>query len=211
MYRRDGWNDSAISFQYTYYPADSGCSWSAGGPTGSGTTVAQKGCSWINTSTQTPDCCEGNCPGTCWSCIYDLQATGERVIGKPLIAGGVVFFTSFVPSALSTATSASCQAGGTGYLYLFDYCCNQSDCPGWPPGFNPLTDPTAAAVNFQRSSNDLYGVQVNLGSGVPSQPVLNSTGSQVIIQMSTAQIKSVGVNLAQPPNQVQGWREAPSH
>ncbi len=196
----------------SYYPADSGCSWSAGGPAGSGTTVAEKGCSWINTSTKppTPDCCEGTCPGTCWSCIYDLQTTGERVIGKPLIAGGVVFFTTFVPSALSVATSASCQAGGTGYLYAFDYCCNEPDCPGWSVGYNPLGDPTAAAVNFQKSSDGtLYGVQVNLGAGVPSQPVLNSAGNNVIIQMSTAQIKSVGVNLAQPQNQVQGWHEPP--
>jgi hypothetical protein len=141
------------------------------------------------------------------------------MIGKPLIAGGVVFFTTFVPSGLSTTsttTSASCQAGGTGYLYAFDYCCGQTDpagqpsCPKWPPAYSPIENATAVAVSFPRPGGGIYGAQVNLGTGVPSQPILNSAGNTVLIQMSTAQIQSVGVNLLNPPNQVQGWREQPS-
>jgi len=194
------------------YPADTGCSYTASGSPGSGTTVAQSGCQWINAS-GTPDCCEATCPGTCWECIYDLQQPGERMVGKPLIAGGVVFFTTFVPSGLTTPTgttiSTSCQAGGNGYLYAFDYCCGQSGCQGWEVGYSPLTNPTSASVTFPRSGGGIYGVQVNLGTGVPSQPILNSAGNTVLIQMSTAQIQTVGVTLSQPPFQVQGWRELP--
>jgi type IV pilus assembly protein PilY1 len=90
------------------------------------------GCKWMS-SEGNGDCCEAqsgtsvacNDPGLanppCWQCVYDLPLpstagqAGERVTNKALIAGGLVFVTSFLPPA------DRCTAQGEGYLYIFDY------------------------------------------------------------------------------------------
>jgi type IV pilus assembly protein PilY1 len=192
------------------YSADGGdCSWNAAGPPGTSTSIAHKGCRWttLSSGVAADDCCEGTCPGTCWSCVYDLMQAGERVIGKPLIAGGIVFFTTFTPSVITGADV--CQAGGSGYLYAFDY-----QCQPWPPNFLPIQDSTLIAEQYQVTVNgqtQTYGVRVNLGSGVPSQPVLDPGGNQVFVQFSTAKMGVYRVNLLDPMNQIQGWREQPAN
>ncbi len=116
-----------------------------------------------------------------------------------------MFFTSFTPT--NTASTDACQAGGTGYLYAFDY-----QCGAFPQGFLPIQDHTVITEQFGPPGGDvIYGVRVNLGSGVPSQPILDPTGQNIIIQESTAQLKRVGVNLLEKMNQIQGWREQPSN
>ena len=190
------------------YSADGGsCNWTAAGPPGTSTTVSHTGCRWttVSSGSAVNDCCEGTCPGTCWYCVYDLMQPGERVIGKPLIAGGIVFFTTFTPTV--TTGADVCQAGGTGYLYAFDY-----ECKPWPVGFLPIQDPTLIAEQYQvtvSGQTQTYGVRLNLGSGVPSQPVLDPGGNQVFVQFSTAKMGVVRVNLLDPTNQIQGWREQP--
>ncbi|MGO9116404.1 MAG: hypothetical protein ACLQPD_02210 [Desulfomonilaceae bacterium] len=118
-----------------------------------------------------------------------------------------MFFTSFTPS--TTVATDVCQAGGTGYLYALDY-----ECQAFPAGFSPFTDATVIAEQFGITSGGTtysYGAKVNLGSGVPSQPILDPTGNHIIIQESTAKLQSVSVNLLDKSNQVQGWRKAPSN
>jgi len=174
-------------------------------------------------SNSTPDCCEGSCPDpccyqqpvptgcdscpqVCWSCVYDFLQPGERVVGKPIIAGGLVFVTSFTPT--NTAATDLCQAGGAGYLYAFDYMCKP-----FPFGFSPIQDPTLIAEQFTVTTGGqtaTYGLKVNLGSGVPSQPVLNSSGNYLFTQMSTAKMVVTPVNLLEKMNQIQGWREQPT-
>jgi len=79
-------------------------------------------CNWIENST--PDCCESNCSDSCWSCVFDFNQPGEKVLYSPLVASGLVFVTSFVPD------DDPCSAGGRGYLYILKYDCKDlfTDC-----------------------------------------------------------------------------------
>jgi type IV pilus assembly protein PilY1 len=197
------------TFRCTGASTDSGCSYSVTTTSGSST---QSGCQWSLTAsdgTVSSDCCESNCgatsPAPCWTCVYDLQETGEKVINKPLIAGGVVFFTSFVP--ISSASDV-CGVGGSGYLYAFDYMCQ-----AFPEGFNPIPSGTnmitltSTSSTSSSSSSSITGVRVDLGLGVPSQPVLDSSGKYVIVQTSSGQLSRIGVNLLTPPTSLKGWKE----
>jgi type IV pilus assembly protein PilY1 len=124
----------------------------------------------------------------------------EKIIGKPIIAGGVVFATSFVPT-----TNDPCQSGGRGFLYAFDYMCRP-----FGKSFNPITEGSTYAIQvFPTSSrNDaISGARMSLGLGVPSQPVLDSTGKYIIVQTSNAEIFRVNVNLEEKMNQIKGWTE----
>ncbi len=209
-------NCGSNTFRCTGSTSDSGCGYSVNnattstGAASSGTT-SQSGCQWTipgSGNSVTPDCCESNCnstsPTPCWSCIYDLQQTGEKIINKPLIAGGVVFVTSFVP--ISSASDV-CGVGGAGYLYAFDYMCQ-----AFPPGFNPIPDGnnmvTFGGGSGGGSTAGIYGTRVDLGLGVPSQPVLDSSGQYVIVQTSSGQLSRVGVNLLSPPANLKGWKES---
>ncbi len=183
--------------------AESGCTWTAktkDPATGLDIAVTHRGCHWYNPDTGTPDCCESSCASPCWQCVFDLQETGEKVIGKPLIAGGVAFFTSFKPT-----TNDTCQAGGAGYLYAFDYMCRP-----FPPGFNPFQNTTLGVETFPGPLGEadmISGARVSLGAGVPSQPVLDSTGKFIIVQTSNAELFRVSVNLEERMIQIKGWNE----
>jgi type IV pilus assembly protein PilY1 len=180
--------------------------------TGGKTDVTLSGCQWLvpdktNSANDVADCCEDDCVSTtarpCWNCVYDLTDKGEKVINKPLIAGGIVFFTTFSPL---TKSQDVCKAGGIGYLYAFDYMCQR-----FPEGFNPIADLAAGQMmtlfKANNSGTEIFGAKVELGLGVPSQPVLDSTGNYLIIQRSTAEISRVAVNLLTPVANLKGWKE----
>jgi hypothetical protein len=171
------------------------------------------GCTWINSSGD-PDCCQqsgcgakdssGYYPSACFQCVYDLTQplTGgpaERFTAKPLIAGDLVFATSFMPS------SNPCDYTGYGFLYIFNYLCDTL-----PDDFKPITDPlfTPYLTTIPEGASGSYtGVRLDLGAGMPSRPVLDSSGKNVIVQMSDGTLKRVPVNLKAKPVQVQGWQE----
>ncbi len=172
----------------------------------------KEGCTWSNTSTGEGDCCENDCSSsTCWSCVYDLThptnsdvLAGERVINKAAIRDGWVYVTTYQPP------SEACSAFGPGYLYIFDYMCRP-----FRPEDAPINIPQAEAINLHSDGQGQQvaaGLVVDLTSveggapGVPSPPVLDSSGA-VIIQLSNASI----IRIPPPPGQsapkVQGWRE----
>jgi type IV pilus assembly protein PilY1 len=187
------------------------------------------GATWMK-STGVYDCNERNnasCANPCWKCIYDLTlpiasssqccwATnsagactkycqagdpGERITSKALIAGKLIFVTSFLPPP------DPCTFTGQGYLYIFHYACS-----AFPDGFNPLTDPGDRLLAFPPiykpgSTSDVLGLRLPLGAGMPSEPILDSSGKHVLIQMSTAEIKKIGVELLEKPFSFKGWRE----
>ncbi|MBI4963373.1 MAG: hypothetical protein HY913_08850 [Desulfomonile tiedjei] len=147
-----------------------------------------KCCEWkLAPPTGGPDCCQGTCTKSCsgspekcspcWSCIYDFATPGERVIGDPLIAFGLVFFTTYIP------TSDPCAAGGHGWLYMLDY-----RCQSLGDGFNPVSE------SFGRNVIQLpdFGAKVDLGTGMPSEPVMDSTGEYVFVQKSDATVVKIG-------------------
>lgn len=168
-------------------------------------TRGDKCCNWA-TSANTPDCCEQatvtpianatrscpncasssstDCPTTdssgqtkpCWSCIFDFSDAGERVVGKAVISGGYVFFTTYTPP------DPGCSTGGTGRLYIMDY-----RCKTFPDNFNPLLGSGGYSVTQLTTTEAVphqYGIAVNLGTGMPSRPVLDSKGQSVLIQKS---------------------------
>jgi type IV pilus assembly protein PilY1 len=175
-------------------------------------------CVWIKDDGVTRDCGETSCPqpanpsnscaDPCWNCIFDLTGPsadsthtkpGERVIRKALIAGGLVFVTSYIPP------QTICEAQGSSMLYVLSY-----NCGVIPGGKNIFLDSSVTAVGLQTGTTNAYdprGWVVDLGSGVASNPVLDSSGTHVIIQMSTGQIQNFNVQLPQNPIQPIGWRE----
>jgi type IV pilus assembly protein PilY1 len=171
------------------------------------------GCTWMRLDSSSvaacsgptcSDCCEGAkdtpCPtGACWRCVYDLQDKGEKVINKPLIAGGIVFVTTFSP--LKQADDP-CMAGGRSYLYAFDYMCQP-----FPDGFRPFPDIISYTIKANTTGSQILGQKADLGLGVASQPVLDSTGNSLIIQNSQGQITRVQVNLLSPVASLKGWKE----
>ncbi|MFC1835330.1 pilus assembly protein, partial [Thermodesulfobacteriota bacterium] len=167
----------------------------------------------------TPDpssCCDKADPNCyqqpCWACVYDFThplpgeadagSPGERMINKVVIAGGLTFATTFTPSL------DLCSGVGIGRLYIFHY-----QCKLLPDDYNPLREPGTLNWSYIHSPNTpqgVIGVQVNLGPGMPSQPILDSSGENVIVQSSTADLLVVPVRLPGEPTDVKGWREVES-
>ena len=134
------------------------------------------------------------CSTECYQCIMDLTTPGEKVLGKPLVAGGLVFFTTYVPQA------STCGAGGEGYVYVVDYMCR-------PLSRNPFADAgLAATIYYGSNGTDMSAVRASLGSGMPSDPVLDSKGEHVLIQTSDAEIKRIPVDIG-ARNLLKGWHE----
>lgn len=168
-----------------------------------------------------PDTCEGACnvesnpSSTCWSCVFDFASESERVIGRSVVFGGYVFFTTYIPRQQVTTTGCTTTAAGvgSGFLYVFDYRCRAfSDNPvpdlGSEAGSGNLTTGGAGGAD---ANLNFYGVKVGLGEGMPSQPVLDSKGENVIIQKSDATLKRIGADTDPDadgkPGDVVGWSE----
>ncbi len=166
-------------------------------------------CTWVKASGG-GDCCETtntNCISPCWNCIYNLKAEGERIIDSVLVAGGLVFFTTFVPN------SEPCAAGGNAYLYVVDYQCRElSMNPLASSGFRLQTP-----FDFQNMQTGEYarlldgtktiGYIARIGVGMPSLPVLDSSSQYLFVQTSMAQIHRIRVELQDKPLYLRGWKE----
>jgi hypothetical protein len=168
------------------------------------------GCTWF--TPDGADCCESDstgqlsCADACWSCVLDLVnplnepgKAGERVTNKALIAAGLVFITTYAPP------EDPCVAQGKGYLYILDYMCGP-----FPEGLNPVQGAADYTWLFRNNSigePQIYGIQVDLGVGMPSAPVLDSSGQSIIVQMSNADLIRIEVDLPVKRVKVRGWRE----
>jgi type IV pilus assembly protein PilY1 len=160
------------------------------------TATFSPGCNWVS------NCCASNCTG-CWSCVYDLLSTGERVIDSALVAGGLVFFTTFIPK------TDPCAVGGSAYLYIFNYQCGAlSIDPFANSGFALKTSETQVTQGGQYAAlTSGAGYVAMLGSGMPSRPVLDSSGEYVFIQTSDGRIHRIKVELETPPMIPMGWKQ----
>jgi hypothetical protein len=118
------------------------------------------------------------CGTDCWDCVYDLTLggtdaqPGERLVGRPLIDNGRLFFTTYLPQM------DECEYRGSSYLYIFNYMCG-------PLTDMPLQDPGAYNTVWLPGN---IGVRAELGAGLASAPVIDSSGNRVIVQMSDARI-----------------------
>lgn len=175
------------------------------------------GCTWVKTN-GTADCCESadaTCTNPRWTTIYDFTRSGERVVDSLLVAGTLVFVTSFVPG------EDTCSANiGDAYLYVFDYlggALPASVNPFQSSGFTTVANPNAitaaneyAAITTNTGvagTTQTVGHVAKLGSGMPSRPVLDSSSKYVLVQTSDAQIHRIRVSVPQRPFYNLGWSE----
>jgi type IV pilus assembly protein PilY1 len=117
-----------------------------------------------------------------------------------------VFFTTFVP------TSEPCAVGGYSYIYVVDYMCgNVNPDPFRNSGFHSQIDLSQLTQggDYARISqgSQTVGYAAMLGPGMPSRPVLDSSGEYVFIQTSDGRIHRIKVELPIRPMELKGWRE----
>jgi type IV pilus assembly protein PilY1 len=115
-----------------------------------------------------------------------------------LIIAGKVFVTTYVPPF------DPCGFTGQGYLYVFDYMCQP-----FPLDYNPFPEETETVIIPSTTGDGTpTAYQLSLGSGVPSRPVVDSRGENIIVQMSDGTIKRTKVDLGSAkPVQFKGWRQ----
>ena len=178
----------------------------------SGTSYKGDRSNWV-ASDGNPDCGESVCTGIdpCWTSIYDFTRNGERVIGSALVAGELLFVTTFVPETDPCGVSV-----GESYLYIFDYLARPlKKDPLEDSGFE-RKDAAGFKGQYARIHQDVtqngtaqskhIGSVAHLGTGMPSQPVLDSSGKYVLVQTSDAEIQKIRVNLNQRPFYFKGWK-----
>lgn len=140
----------------------------------------------------------------CYECLLDFVAAGERVVDSALVASEMVFFTTFIPDM-----NTSCSAGGNAYLYAVDYLCRNMS-------LDPFAE-SGLSYSWLGESNWTDGslpdgpqakvFRARVGAGMPSRPILDSSGKFLFVQTSDARIHKIRVKLPGNPLQVKGWKE----
>jgi type IV pilus assembly protein PilY1 len=165
------------------------------------TSTFETGCSWLQ-SDGSPDCCESVCPSGCWNCVYDLLSPGERVVDSALVAGGTVFFTTFVPK------NDPCSAGGDAFLYAVDYLCGVPKRDTFEDsGFTEVTM-TPDQLDTGEYTAVVAGDKVTayvlkIGQGMPSRPVMDSSGESLFVSIA-GDISRLNVDV--PTVETMGWK-----
>lgn len=163
------------------------------------------GCRWRKPETigAGEDCCRSDCADDlCWRCVFDLVIDGERITEKAVIAGELTFLTSFRPRP-----ATDCNTDAEGFLYIFDYMCRP-----FAEDFDPaqkLEELGFRILRFKTEDtvNRLFGERISLGAGIPSAPVLDPEGENVIIQTGEGKVLKLPVELRTKRATVKGWLE----
>ena len=136
-------------------------------------------------------------PGGWYFNLENGSDPSERVINRPTILGGIIFFTTFLPD------SDVCSYGGSSNLYALNY----------------ITGTAGNTAVIGTSSTGEILSKLDLGAGMASGIAIHvgrgdsggggeGTGANAYIQMSTGQIVSTNVN---PPGVIRSgiasWRE----
>ena len=113
--------------------------------------------------------------------------SGERIISRPLIIGGVVFFTSYTPD------DDECSFGGSSRLYGLDY---RTGVPG------------ETSILGMDTEGWLFEY-VFIGEGVPSAPAAHiglSDKAMIAVQLSTGAISQQDASIISPKSKSLFWR-----
>ncbi len=111
-----------------------------------------------------------------------IDSLAEKSLNKPIIIGGALLASTFVPS------DDPCALGGTGFLYALYYLTGTAY-------YNPiLARGTPGATGVGANDNP---IKINLGEGQPSAPAIHigATGERTFIQTPTGAVVSVGTVL----------------
>ena len=112
---------------------------------------------------------------------------GERITNHPLIIGGVVFFTSYIPN------DDICSFGGSSRLYGVDY---RTGVPG------------ETSILGMDEDGWLYEF-VEIGEGVPSSPAVHvglTDDAMIAVQLSTGAISQTSASINSPKSKGLFWR-----
>jgi len=122
--------------------------------------------------------------------------SGERVTASPLVAGGIVFFTTFEPDI-----DDPCKCGGTARLYAVQY--NTGCAPD-----SPVLDVNGDGVVDE--SDKIGGAvprSIIVGHGLPSDIIFNPADNQIIIQTSDTTVHAITVKLVGERIKIHTWRQ----
>ena len=109
----------------------------------------------------------------------DGSLQGERNIGQAALIGGLLSFTTFVPS------DDICVAGGESYLWALYYKTGTAY-------YNPILG--TSSMNINGSMQDIANRKISMGEGLTASPSIHTgreKGSVVFVQSSTGEIKRI--------------------
>jgi|GEM_PF-1505622 len=122
--------------------------------------------------------------------------SGERVTASPLVAGGVVFFTTFEPDI-----DDPCKCGGIARLYAVQY--NTGCAPD-----SPVLDVNGDGVVDENDKIDgTVPRSIIIGHGLPSDIIFNPADNQIIIQTSDTTVHAIMVKLLGERIRIHTWRQ----
>lgn len=121
----------------------------------------------------------------------------ERVVASPLVAGGVVFFTSFIPD------DDVCGGNGEAWLYALDY---ETGLPPKEPVFDVNGDGVFDEDDMVTHDDKSYPVAaIPIGRGIPSAPVLE--GDMIFVNTTDATRPGLPVNLPTLKAALSAWKD----
>ncbi len=121
----------------------------------------------------------------------------ERVIAKSLVAGGVVFFTSFIPD------EDVCGGNGTAWLYALDY---ETGLAPSEPVFDLNGDGLYNNDDLVVYDGKSYPVvAVPIGRGIPSAPVLED--DKIFVNTTDTARPGLPVNLPKLKATISSWKD----
>jgi type IV pilus assembly protein PilY1 len=103
---------------------------------------------------------------------------GEKVVSSPLVFGGIVYFTTFMPGTSAGGGDMCVVAdAGEGFLYGVDYLTGEAVKE---LGFNLTADQRSGAALLNESNR-----RVSLGAGMPTPPKLTVTRNGPVLIVGT--------------------------
>lgn len=137
-----------------------------------------------------------------WTIRLDNTSIGiggsERVVEKPLIAGGIVFFTTFIPD------QDICAGSGDTWVYALEYSTGEAPSnPVFDLNEDGVVDESDKAVD---SEGNVYNVAaVSVGSGQASNPVLYK--KTLFVTTTGEGLEGLDVDVGDINVQLGSWKE----
>ncbi len=125
-----------------------------------------------------------------------IENSGERVTASPLVAGGIVFFTTFEPDV-----DDPCKAGGIARLYTVQY---DTGCAPESPVVDVNGD---GVVDEGDTIGGTVPRSIIIGHGLPSDIIFNPADNQIIIQTSDTTVRAITVRLVGERIRIHTWRQ----